>query len=207
MALFLPKQVVFFDLLGEMGDRLIDMVELLDEFSKNFKDFEKYSARAKEIESRADKKTHEIIDKLNKTFITPIDREDIYLLAHEMDDIVDLVENVIHNISLYCVMHRIGAFDQFVSVIKTAGYYLKELLVSFQKQKYSEELLSIKIKIHELEDQADVIFEKEISKLFAEERDPIAVIKIKDILENLENIVDKFQKVADIIEGIIVKST
>lgn len=207
MGLFLPKQVAFFDLMVEVSDSLIDMVELLDEFSKDFKDFEKYSVRAKEIESQADQKTHEIIDQLNKTFITPIDREDIYLLAHELDDIVDLVESVIQNVRLYNVTNKIDAFGEFVPLIKSAGYYLKELLLAFQKQKYSEELLGIKIKIHELEDQADVIFAKAISKLFTEEKDPINVIKFKDILENMENTMDKFQKVADIIEGILVKST
>lgn len=79
--------------------------------------------------------------------------------------------------------------------------------MAFQKQKYSEELLGIKIKIHELEDKGDVVFKNAISKLFKEEKDPINVIKFKDILENMENTMDKFQKVADIIEGILVKST
>lgn len=207
MGLFLPKQVAFFDLMGEVGDRLIDMVELLDEFSKDVKNFEGYSVRAKDIEHAADEKTHEIIDKLNKTFITPIDREDIYLLAHQLDDIVDLVENIIQNIHLYNVADRMDAFQGFVPIIKSAAYYLKELLVAFQKQKYNDELLGAKIKIHELEDQADAIFAKEISRLFAEEKDPITVIKFKDILENMEHVMDKFQKVADIIEGIVVKSS
>lgn len=207
MGLFLPKQIAFFDLMVEVSDSVIEMVELLDEFNNNFKDFEGYSVRAKEIESKADRKTHEIIDRLNKTFITPIDREDIYLLAHELDDIVDLVESVIQNVRLYNVSNKLDAFGEFVPLIKAAGYCLKDLLLAFQKQKYSEELLGIKIKIHELEDKGDVVFRNAISKLFKEEKDPINVIKFKDILENMENTMDKFQKVADIIEGILVKST
>lgn len=207
MGLFLPKQVAFFDLMVEVSDRVVEMVELLDEFSKDFKDFEKYSIRAKEIENKADQKTHEIIDELNKTFITPIDREDVYLLAHELDDVVDLVESIIQNVHLYNVTNKIDAFGEFVPLIKAAGYYLRELLLAFQKQKYTDDLLAIKIKIHELEDQGDVIFAKAISKLFTEEKDPINVIKFKDILENMENTMDKFQKVADIIEGVLVKST
>lgn len=207
MGLFLPKQIVFFELMGEVSDHLIEMVDLLEEFSENFRDFDQYCVRAKEIEKKADEKAHEIIDKLNKTFITPIDREDIYLLAHELDDIVDLVENVIQNIRLYKVTKKIEELDQFVPLIKSAAYFLKELLLAFREQKYSDELVGIKIKIHELEDQADVIFAKGISRLFAEEKDPIEVIKAKDILENMEDTMDKFQKVADIIEGIIVKST
>lgn len=207
MGLFLPKQIAFFDLMVEVSDSVIEMVELLDEFNNNFKDFDSYSVRAKEIESKADRKTHEIIDRLNKTFITPIDREDIYLLAHELDDIVDLVESVIQNVRLYNVTNKLDAFGEFVPLIKAAGYCLKDLLLAFQKQKYSEELLTIKIKIHELEDKGDVVFRNAISKLFKEEKDPINVIKFKDILENLEDTMDKFQKVADIIEGILVKST
>lgn len=207
MGLFLPKQVVFFDLLLGVTQNLIEMVELLDQFGKNFNNFEQYSARAKEIEHKADVRTHEIIDKLNKTFITPIDREDIYLLAHQLDDIIDIVENVICNVYLYKVTKKFNAIEKFIPVIKEAGFYLRDLLLCLKQQKYTDELVTVKIKIHALEDKADTFFAEAIGNLFVQEKDPIMIIKMKDILENLEAVMNKFQKVADIIEGIIVKST
>src|SRR5438128_1860436 len=101
MNFFLPKQSVFFDDLNQLNRHLQSIVRLFADFAQNFNSFETYAQKAKAIEHDGDAKTHEIIDKLNKTFITPIDREDIYLLSHQLDDIIDLVENVIHNIKLY----------------------------------------------------------------------------------------------------------
>ena len=103
---FSPKQNIFFALFKQLSDYLEEMTLLFKEFTTCFKDFEKYSQKAKEIEHQADTKIHEIVDKLNKTFITPFDREDIYLLAHEMDNIIDLIENVIHNIELYQIREK-----------------------------------------------------------------------------------------------------
>ncbi len=207
MSLFFPKQIAFFDLLLDVNGHLIEMVELLDEFGKNFNDFEGYSVRAKHIEHKTHTKTHEIITTLNKTFITPIDREDIYLLAHQLDDIVAIIGNIIHNIHLYRVTQKFYTMEKFVSVIKETGYYLKDLLFCLKQQRYTDELVNVKIKIHELEDKADNLFAQAICNLFVEEKDSIMIIKLKDILESLERVMDKFQKIADIIEGIIVKST
>ena len=165
MNFFLPKKSALFNLLKEMEQEHKDMVLLLVEFGNNFNNFETYSKRAKDIEHKADEKTHAIIDWLNRTFVTPIDREDIYLLTHEFDDIVDLIENAIHNIDLYGIAKKISAIDEFIFINKA------------------------------------------ISNVFKEEKDPIMVIKLKDILENLENVMDKYQKVSDIIESIVIKSS
>lgn len=207
MGFFLPKQFVFFDLLEEVSSDLKKMAALFTEFASHFNNFSHYSHRAKKIEREADKKTHQIIDKLNKTFITPFDREDIYLLAHELDDIIDLIENVIHNVELYQITEKVAAIDEFAPLIKEAAEYLEKILCCLRNQKYTPTLMELKIKIHELEDKGDTAFCKGISFLFNKEKDPITVIKLKDILESLENIMDKYQTVSDIIEGLIVKST
>ncbi|MBI5151899.1 DUF47 domain-containing protein [Candidatus Peregrinibacteria bacterium] len=207
MKFFLPKQTAFFDLLAGMGECLKEMAELFVKFSIDFNDFENYSRKAKEIEHKADSKAHEIIDKLNKTFITPIDREDIYLLAHELDDIIDIIENVIHNIYLYEIREKFDEIEKFAHLFKEATDDFGEILECLEKQKYEGHLLKVKIRIHELEDQGDEIFSKAITKLFKEKSDPVLIVKLKDILENLEDSMDKIQKVADVVEGIIVKSS
>jgi uncharacterized protein Yka (UPF0111/DUF47 family) len=204
--LFMPKQLVFFDLLKGLAQAQKEMAKLFQDLTLDFKDFESYSRKAKELEHQTDMKAHHLIDILNKTFVTPIDREDLYLLAHELDEIVDHIENVIHNIELYEVREKIPALEKFGYVIVQASHDLEELMDHFQEQKRTEYLLKLKVRIHEAEDQGDAIFQEAIQKLFREEKDPINLIKWKDILENLEQILDQYQKVSDIIEGVIVKS-
>lgn len=206
MNFFSPKKEIFFDLFKDGSAILNEMVALFVEFGKNFNDFENYARRAKDIEHKGDMKIHEIIALLNKTFITPFDREDIYLLAHELDDIIDLIENVIRNVYLYRMTKKINAWESFTPLIQEAAENLENLLEHFRKQKYTAELKDAVVKIHELEDKGDAVFGESISRLFSEERDPIEVVKKKDILEGLENILDKCQRVSDIIEGIVVKS-
>jgi hypothetical protein len=207
MKFFKPERLEFFDLFKDVGKNISAISALFAKFTKEFSNFESYAKEAKEIEHLADEKTHQIVELLNKTFITPFDREDIYLLAHELDDIVDLVEKSIHSIYLYKVTKKNPAIDEFAPLISQCAEYNEKLIFCLEKQKCTPELSEVKIAVHELEDQADDIFAKAITKLFSEEKDPITVIKEKDILECLENIIDKYQKVSDIIEGILVKSS
>lgn len=207
MRLFLPKQSVFFNLFKDLNSCLIEITNLFYDFSQKFSDFEEFAVKAKEIEKKADSKTHAIINALNKTFVTPIDREDIYLLAHEFDDVIDLIENVMHNIYIYEVTQKFDLAVEFSALFKEVAVYFEDLLQCLQKPKYTEKLMDLIIKIHNLEDKGDVIFIEAMRKLFKESTDPIMTIKMKDIFENLENAMDKCQRVSDIIEGIIVKST
>jgi hypothetical protein len=180
---------------------------LFSKFADDFTDFKKYADDAHVIEKRADEKTHRLIEELNATFITPFDREDLYTLAHELDEIIDLIEDVIRNVYLYRVEKRIDAMKPFAKLISEDTARLGTMMELLSEMKHTPELLEAKIKIHNLEDDGDVIYEEAITKLFLEERDPIIVIKTKDILEQMEMIADKFQMVSDIIEGIVIKST
>jgi len=207
MKFFQPKQAVFFGLFKEMAQSLKDISELYYTFSKDFKDFESYSKKAKDLEHQADEKTHRIIEHLNKTFITPFDREDIYTLAQELDDIVDYIENVIHDTYLFNIQQKNPAIDQFAPLIKQGAVHVENLIECLESQKYTERLMQEKIAMHKLEDQGDEIFSEAISKLFRNGQDAVTIIKDKAIIERLEKIVDKYQKVSDIIEGIIVKSS
>lgn len=206
MSIFLPKQSVFFEDLSQLNSYLQDIVKLFSKFAAEFKDFSNYAVKAEEIEHLGDAKTHEIIDKLNKTFITPIDREDIYLLSHQLDDIIDLVEHVIHNIHIYGITQKFPGLDAFTPLMLEASREMGTMLGCLQKLKYSKELAEVKIRIHVLEDRADETFTEAIKNLFATETNPIAIIKLKDVLECLEHVMDKYQTVCDIIEGIVVKA-
>lgn len=207
MKFFLPKQLIFFELFKQLNGYLLEMASLFEEFARCFSDFPKFSQRAKEIENQADNKTYEIINRLYTTFITPFDREDIYLLAHETDDIIDLIENIIHNIEFYQVREKKEIIDDFAKLITEASQHFSKLINSLQEQKNIAVFNETVTKIHGLEDQGDLIFQKTINRLFKEEKDPVEIIKWKDIAENLERIMDKYQKVGDIIQGIIVKTS
>lgn len=203
----MPKQLVFFDLLMEVDDVSRDMVKLLVTFMADFKNVSKYAKKAKELEHKGDTKTHEIIDKLNRTFITPFDREDIYMLAHELDDVIDLLEDTIHEIQLYGITKKVAAMDEFVPLIKEASDCLQKLLSSMREMKPTAQFAKLKRKIHELEDAGDSVFSRAIEQLFKNEKDPLMVVKLKDILEGLEAVMDKYQHISNIIEGIVVKSS
>lgn len=204
MNFLLPRKNVFFTLFKDMQGLIQEMSDTFSQVATEFKDFDEFTKKAKYIESKGDAKTREIITLLNKTFITPIDREDIYFLTNDLDDIIDLLENAIRNIELYRIDQNLPAFSKFADQISKASKCLGTLLDCLAKGKHTQELEQLKITMHEFEDQADWIFEGAIERLFRE-TDAITIIKLKDILENLENVMDKFQEVADVIEGILVK--
>jgi len=207
MKFFFPKQDIFFDLLKELSGHVKEIALLFEEFSRSFEKSEKYSKIAKEIEHRADKKTHEIIRKINETFVTPFDREDIYHLGHEMDDIIDIIENIIHSIDLYQIKEKKDFIDEFAELFIKSSKDLGKLIGNLEKQKYTSGVNNLIVSLHDLEDEGDLVFQRSIRKLFEEEKDAISIIKWKEILVNLERTMDKFQTVSDIIEAIIVKSS
>lgn len=131
----------------------------------------------------------------------------IYLLAHEIDDIIDLIENMIYNIEFYQVREKKEIIDDFAKLIMEASRHFSKLINSLQEQKNIAAFSETVMKIHGLEDQGDWIFQKTINQLFEKEKDPVEIIRWKDIAENLEKVMDKYQKVGDIIQGIIVKTS
>lgn len=206
MSFFAPKTTDFIHLLKELSSEVNAIAQMHGEFIDNFQDIEKYAVKAKDIEHRADQKVHNIINELNKTFITPFDREDIYALTHELDDLVDLIENVVKNIKLYGIKEKKKELVEFRDIIVKAAASLDTAVESLEQKKIpliKDHLLEI----HKLEDQGDEIFARAIQDLFANEKDPINLIKWKDLIQEQENIMDKFQEVSNIIEGIIVKNS
>lgn len=205
MALFLPKSSDFFDLFEGLQRDTERMSKLFAEYSKNFDNFDAYIERAHEIEASADKTAHAIVEELNRSFITPFDREDIYHLAYEMDEIVDLIEDVVRNVHLYHFTEKVVSMEAFADCMTQATVHLGKMISHMRQMKHTPEFLQEKMAVHAIEDRADLLFESEIETLFRNGSDPILVIKTKDILESMENIVDKYQHVGNIIEGIIIK--
>jgi len=208
MKFILPKEPAFYEHFQKMSGAMTEIIAVFQEFVAKYRDFDHYWHKSKEIEHKADGITHDIINLLNKSFITPFDREDIYQLIHEYDDIIDLLENTIHNIYLYEVPEKRPFVDDFSALIGKASKALVTLLQElFEKQKYTESIWKLILEIHDLEDEGDLVYHRELRSLLNSEKDPIMIIKWKDILVTLERIMDVYQNISNTVEGIIVKSS
>lgn len=205
LRFFLPKQAVFCDYINELAALQREMALNFHDLANSFQDFKVHAEKAEELEHRADEKTHEIIRELNHTFIIPFDREDIYKVAQQLDDVVDLLENVISNIFVYGIKTKEPALVEFAEIIKESSQVLLGMSGCLSELRYTPHLRELKGKMHALESKGDRIFRKTISEFFSNGQDPIRIIRWKDILEDLESIMDKYQEVGDTIEGIIIK--
>jgi uncharacterized protein len=198
-----PKDRVFFDLFAEGGQNTLRTAKLLRDLLERWPDEGGLSTDILKAEQEGDRITHDIIQRLNTTFVTPIDREDIYGLATQMDDIVDHIEETADFMGLY----RIEApMDQ--------SHALAEVLVKSCEQLYGllQNLRGFKgldhywIEIHRLENDGDRIYRDAIASLFADRIDPMVVIRWRDVFLRLERAIDATETSAAIVEGIVIKN-
>ena len=201
----LPKEEQYFDLFVQMtlyiGDAARELKQMLADERQNYNE---YSQRIKRLEHACDELTHTISTKLNKSFITPFDREDIYLMSSALDDIVDLIDDAARAIIIFDIGEIRDYANDFAGVIERMADQLREIVATLQKPKNITQRL---VEIHRLENDGDDIYHAAIAELFHEERDPLTVIKWKEIYEKLEAAVDRCENVANIIESVIIKHT
>lgn len=205
MKFFLPKDRMFFNYLENSSQNLVDMAGLLAEVTKVYKNFEVFGRQAKKIEHLADENVHKTVRWLNQTFITPFDREDIYLMVLEFDDIIDLMEEVVHDLDLYRIKKKPLFLKSFCKLISEDVTVLAKLFSSLESSKANNHVQGYILKIHDLEDEGDALYDAWIMKIFKEIKNPIEIIKMKDVCDKLEKIMDKFQKLSDVIEGLLMK--
>lgn len=199
-----PKEEKFFIMFQEMGtiitEGAIQLKTMLDDFS----DPVGSQKQIKDTEHRGDSQTHLIIKTLNKTFITPLDREDIYSLASKLDDIIDLIDASAQRLVMYKVEKPTPQAQQLAFIIlkccQTVERALKHLGGKF------DDINECCVEINALENEADRVCREAISKLFAEEKDPINLLKWKEIYETLEKATDKCEDAANILESVVVKN-
>jgi len=203
----LPKQPKFYLYFSELGEEVKKIGSLLLQLSNDYQNFEEYSQKAADIEHAADDITRKIINRLNHAVITPIDREDIHLIARKTDMVVDMVENIINNICLYKLEKKGYGVSRFAEVINSCCVNVAKLLDQLKTQKYTEKFQLTVNKLHQLEGKGDKIYEKSIVRLFEDAKDPLLVIKWKDILEDLEQVTDLCKNLSSIIEGVVIKSS
>jgi len=203
----IPKDVKFFDMTAEQVKVISDAVSYLKKMVEKEDYSEENVKKIKELEQQCDTLSHEIIDVLNETFITPIDREDIHKIINEIDDIMDLINVVANRLYIYKIKTvKNTYFPEFLENITDAVDAVKNAILSLKDIKKPRRILEYCIEINRLENSGDSIREKAIMELFEKEKNPIEIIKWKEIYEVLETVLDSCEKVARTIEEVLVKN-
>jgi predicted phosphate transport protein (TIGR00153 family) len=201
---FKPVDTAFYTLLTASASGLVDGASLLAEMLGDGNDREAIAQRMRDAEHRADETTHEIVRRVNSTFVTPFDREDIYALASGLDDVMDFMEEAVDLTLLYEVESLPSELADQVEVIQRCAELTAESMPRLQSMKDLEEYW---IEINRLENSGDKSYRRILAKLFSGQYDALEVLKLKDIVDSLEHAIDAFEKVANIIEQIHVKES
>jgi len=198
-----PKDRVFFDLFTESGQNTLRTAKLLRDLLEEWPDEGGLATDILKAEQEGDRITHNLIQRLNTTFVTPIDREDIYALATQLDDIVDYIEEVADFMGLYRIEAPMDQSQLLAEVLVKSCEQLYGLLQNLRDFKGLDHYW---IEIHRLENDGDRIYRDAVASLFADRIDPMVVIRWRDIFLRLERAIDATETSASIVEGIVIKN-
>jgi predicted phosphate transport protein (TIGR00153 family) len=201
---FRPVDSTFYDLFSESAQHLVVGADLLAEMLASDGDREDIARRMRDAEHDADETTHSIIRRVNSTFVTPFDREDIYNLASSLDDVMDMMDEVVDLVLLYEVKELPTELSTQVEVIQRCAEITSEAMPKLQAMKALDEYW---IEINRLENVGDKNYRRTLAKLFSGDYKALEVLKLKDIVESLEGAIDAFEKAANIVEQIAVKES
>lgn len=200
-----PKNDRFFELFIQFSEIISEAAkvfnELVEKPEQNVHKFEEL----KDIEHNGDKKVYEILEEINNSFITPLDREDIYVIGKALDDVVDYIEDTAGSFMMYNVKTTRENAKVFASYIVKSAEELEKLLRELPKMKKSKEFTDLIISINKIENQGDVLFRESIRELFDGSTKELEIIIWKDIYNSLEKTIDSFESLANIIEGVVMK--
>jgi uncharacterized protein Yka (UPF0111/DUF47 family) len=201
---FSPRDRVYFELFEEAGQNILRGAELLDTLLSNYPDNKELAQEIRACEHEGDRITHDIIDRLNHTFVTPIDREDILALASALDDIVDYTEEVADFLGLYRIEAPMDQAIRLARVLKDATAQIAEAI---PRLRGFRDMSHYTVEINRLENEGDRISREAVASLFDGGIDPMVVIRWKDLFERLESAIDAAEHVAYILEGIVIKNS
>ena len=197
-----PVDSSFYDLFAEQARHLTQGAALLAEMLAGTSDRAEVAERMRKAEHAADETTHAIVRRVNKTFVTPLDREDIYRLASGLDDVMDAIDEAVDFLLLYAVADLPPGLGELAEVIARCADVTNEAMPHLQSMRNLEEYW---IEINRLENTGDQIYRQILASLFNGTYKALEVIKLRDIVEALENAIDAFEKVANTVEQISVK--
>jgi hypothetical protein len=204
MSVFSKKQD-FFDLFDKVAANILHAATLLVAIMEHFTNLDNWAQEVHQLENDGDLLTHDIIKKLNKTNITPIDREDIHALASTLDDILDFIWGTAARLAIFSMKESTKEAVIMSKELLTTVELVHKAIKQLEEKNYSH-MQEYCIEINKLENKMDRVFRDALGHLFDEMKDPILVIKWKEIYEHLENASDKCEDVADILESIAIKN-
>jgi len=200
-----PREEKFFDLLEQQSNRIVEASQLLDEGVRAHPpSFAQMAGEIKRVEHEADRITHQLFTRLNQTFVTPFDPEDIHALGAALDDVLDYIEDAAFRISAYRVDPIPPGVADLTAIIYACCLRIETAISKLRDKKNN---LEDCIEINRLENSADELLRKLVTRLFNDERDAIALIKHKEIYEVLESATDRCEDVADVLQTVIVKNS
>jgi predicted phosphate transport protein (TIGR00153 family) len=201
---FRPTDTSFYDMFSESAKNLVNGAELLAEMLSNGADQAQIATRMREAEHQGDEITHGIVRKVNTTFVTPFDREDIYRLAAGLDDVMDFMEEAVDLVLLYEIGELPSELANMVEVLQRAAELTADAMPRLRTMRDLEEFW---IEINRLENDGDKSYRRIVAKLFNGQYDALTVMKLKDVVDSLEAGIDAFETVANIVEQIAVKES
>ena len=204
MVRIVPRETKFFDMFAEMASNLMEGATTLRSLFQDYKDVPASVQKIKDIEHKGDDMTHAVVIKLNQTFITPFDREDIHALASALDDVLDYINSAADRLLMYKITLAPNAAMKLADVIVRQSDELSKAVSLLEKNQ--QKVLEHCVEVNRLENEADAVARDAIGKLFQDEKDPIQLIKIKELLEVLETATDKAEDAANVLETVILKS-
>ena len=201
--ILVPRDRQYFDLFDEAASNALRAAEMLENMLRSFPEHGDLARDILLCEQEGDRITHDIIRRLNETFVTPIDREDILALASGFDDIVDYTEEVADYLGLYKIEAPMAQAQQLAHVLRDA---CRQLAEAIPRLRGFNDMSHYIIEVHRLENDGDRVSRDAMAALFDNGVDPMMVIRWKDIFERLENAIDATEHVANILEGIVIKN-
>ena len=200
-----PKEIDFFEIFDKAASNLTKASALLVGLMENFDHLEARAKEIYEVEQDGDMLTHDIMKKLNRTFITPLDREDIHALASRMDDILDLIWGGVDRMIVFKITSPTPEALELAKDLHQTTEVLQKTIRELRQKNYSH-VQEHCIEINRLENRIDRTFRDALGKLFDDMKDPLLIIKWKEIYEHLENASDRCEDVANVLEGIVLKN-
>jgi predicted phosphate transport protein (TIGR00153 family) len=201
---FLPKDREFFDLFESAATNVVRGADLLDQMLRNYPEKADLARDILICEQEGDRITHDAIHRLNNTFVTPIDREDIILLVSALDDIIDLTEEVADYLGLYKIEAPMEQAQRLAHILLEATRQIAEAMPRLRDFKDMDRYT---VEIHRLENDGDRIVREGVASLFEGGIDPMVVIRWKDLFERLEEAIDACERVANVLQGIVIKNS
>ncbi len=201
----IPRNYRFYELFEQSAHNLVTAADVMVDLMQHFENVDMKTARMKELERVGDGIIHQIVEQLHRTFVTPLDREDITALAQNMDDVMDYMEGATTAIRIYGIERPMAPACAVADLVRLQTVQVEKAVPKLRKGSQLRSVLEHCVEIHRLENEADTLFLDAMARLFQEEASPVEIIKWREIYDQLELATDSCEHVANVLEGIVLK--